>query len=452
MFKRILIANRGEIALRIIRTCREMGIETVAVFSKADENSLHTQLATRAVCIGSNLPKDSYLNMQNIISAAIYTQCDAIHPGFGFLSENAQFAKLCKEAKIAFIGPSSEIIEKMGNKQQARKLMLQNDVPIVPGSEGNVESVEQARHCAEKIGYPILIKASAGGGGKGMRRVFNKEELPELFNLAKSEARSCFGDDSMYIEKLIINPKHIEFQIMADNFGNVVHLGERDCSVQRKNQKLMEESPSKLLSSDMRERMGKAAVKAARCSDYTSVGTVEFVVDKEGNFYFIEMNTRIQVEHPVTEMMVGLDLIKEQIKIAAGLPLSVSQKDVAFNGHSIECRICAENPLNNFSPSSGKLNFIHFPGGNGVRIDSGVYQGYELPPYYDSMVAKIIVNAPTRLEAIKKMRRALEETIIEGIDTNIELMHLILYRPEIIKGDYDTGFIENSLDEMLKLI
>lgn len=451
MFKKILIANRGEIALRIIRCAREAGIDTVAVYSTADENSLHVELATEAICIGGPKASDSYLNMANILSAAIYSGCDAIHPGFGFLSENSEFAELCKECGLVFIGPDASVIDKMGNKAAARSLMKENGVPVVPGSDGNVDTYEDAKRIADEIGYPVLIKAAAGGGGRGMRRAFSQEELKSAFTAAKTEAMACFGDDEMYIEKLIINPKHIEFQILADSFGNVIHLGERDCSIQRKNQKMMEESPSKALTSELREEMGNVAVKAAKAAGYQNAGTIEFVMDKNGNYYFIEMNTRIQVEHPVTEMLTGIDLVKEQIRIAAGLPLEYKQEDVEFKGHAIECRINAEDPVNNFRPSPGKVDFLHLPGGYGVRVDTALYNGYTTSPYYDSMMAKIIVHGHTRLEAIRRMRRALEEMLVEGIVTNIDLMHLILYQTDFMKGNYDTGFIEKHLEELMQL-
>lgn len=451
MFKKILIANRGEIALRIIRTCREMDIETVAIYSTADKDSLHVKFATHSICVGSHKSSDSYLNMYNILSAALAMGCDAIHPGFGFLSENAEFAKLCAECKIEFIGPNADVITNMGNKSIARALMIKNDVPVVPGSSASVSDIEELKEIAQKIGYPVLIKAAAGGGGRGMRKVFKEEDLQREFENARAEARACFNDDEMYVEKLVLNPKHIEFQILADKYGNVIHLGERECSVQRKNQKMIEESPSKALDMELRKKMGEAAIKAAKAANYTNAGTIEFVLSKEQEFYFIEMNTRIQVEHPVTEMLCNIDLIKEQIRIAAGLKLQHSQGNITFSGHSIECRINAENPLENFRGSVGKINFIHFPNGNNTRVDSALYTGYELSPFYDSMIAKIIVNAPTRLQAIRKMRRALEETMIDGIDTNLELQHLIMFHPEFLKGRYDTSFIENHLDELLQI-
>ena len=449
MFKRLLIANRGEIAVRIIRCCREMEIEPVAVYSTADRDALHVQLASRAVCIGPPRAADSYLNKQNLLEAARATGCDALHPGFGFLSENSEFARLCTECGLRFIGPAASVIDAMGNKAAARRLMKANGVPVVPGSEGRVETAAEALSMAKEIGYPVLVKAAAGGGGRGMRRAYTPEELPSAFSTAQTEAEACFGDGELYLEKLIVNPRHIEFQILADSHGHVVHLGERDCSIQRKNQKLMEESPSKALTPSLREAMGRAAVEAARAAGYESAGTVEFVLDREGNFYFIEMNTRIQVEHPVTEMVTGLDLIREQIRIAAGLPLSVRQEDVHLTGHAIECRINAEDPSQGFRPDTGTVSFLHLPGGCGVRVDSALYNGYTLTPFYDSMIAKLIVHAPTRLEAIRRMRRALEELVVEGIATNAELAHLMLYHPDYIKGLYDTGFVEQHLEEVL---
>ena len=450
MFQRILVANRGEIALRIVRCCREMGIDTVAVYSTADADALHVQYATDAVCIGPPRAADSYLNMKNILSAATLFGCDAIHPGFGFLSENSEFARLCEECGIRFIGPSADVIDRMGNKQAARRLMRENGVPVVPGSDGRVETAAEAAAIAGKIGYPVLIKAAAGGGGRGMRRAHSAEELEHAFETARAEAVACFGDGEMYLEKLIVNPRHIEFQILGDQQGNVVHLGERDCSVQRKNQKLIEESPSKALTPELRAEMGEAAIRAARAAGYENAGTVEFVLDKEGNFYFIEMNTRIQVEHPVTEMVTGIDLVREQIRIAAGLPLSCSQEKISSTGHAIECRINAEDPAQGFRPCPGPISFLHLPGGCGVRIDTALYNGYETSPFYDSMIAKVIVHAPTRLEAIRRMRRVLEELVIDGIETNADFAHLILYHPDFIKGTYDTGFIEKNQSQLLE--
>lgn len=449
MFNRILIANRGEIAVRVIRACREMDIETVAVYSVADENALHVQLATKAYCIGPAKAADSYLNMRALLSVAVESGCEALHPGYGFLSENAEFADLCEKCGLTFIGPSGSVMRKMGDKAAARALMAQIGVPVVPGSEGLLSDAEEAAALAEAIGYPVLIKASAGGGGRGMRRVFSKEEMAPHFLAAQAEATACFGDGSLYLEKLIQEPRHIEFQIMADGQGNVVHLGERDCSIQRKNQKLMEEAPSKALSPQLRKRMGKDAVLAAKACGYQGAGTVEFVLDKESRYYFIEMNTRIQVEHPVTEMVTGQDLVREQLRVAAGLPLSFAQAEVSVSGHAIEVRVNAEDPANGFRPAPGKTEFVHFPGGPGVRVDSALYTGCELSPYYDSMVAKIIVHAPTRLLAIRRMRRALEELVVEGYPTGTDLCYLILHNPEFLKGEYNTGFIEKNLEALL---
>lgn len=436
MFKRILIANRGEIALRLIRCCREMDIETVVVYSTADEQSLPVMMATHSICIGPPKACDSYLKEDVILEAAKKMGCDAIHPGYGFLSENARFARKCEENGIVFIGPSGEVIEKMGDKQAARELMQACGVPTVPGSPGLVETVAEAVAVAGEIGYPVLIKASAGGGGKGMRRAYDEEELAKAFETAKAEAQAAFGDDRMYIEKLIENPHHIEFQILADKHGNIIHLGERDCSIQRRNQKLLEESPSWVLSHELRAQMGEVAVQAAKAAEYYSAGTIEFVLDHENHFYFIEMNTRIQVEHPVTELVSGMDLIKEQIRIAAGMKLSKTQQEVQLSGHAIECRINAE--------STGTVDFLHFPAGAGVRVDSHLYSGCEVSPYYDSMLAKVIAVGNTRLEAIRRMRRALEELVIDGVKTNAQFMHILTYHLDFIKGDYDTSFWEKN--------
>lgn len=450
MFHRILIANRGEIAVRIIRTCQEMGIETVAVYSTADAESLHVQLATRAVCIGPARASDSYLNLSAVLTAAVETGCDAVHPGYGFLSENPEFADLCVQCGLRFIGPSGDVIRRMGNKAAARDLMRKSGVPVVPGSAGPVTNAAEAAPIAAEIGYPVLVKASAGGGGRGMRRVNSPDELPALFDAARSEAVACFGDGEVYLEKLILNPRHIEFQILADRQGGVIHLGERDCSIQRKNQKLIEESPSRALTEALRQEMGSAAIRAAQAAGYENAGTIEFVFSEDGQFYFIEMNTRIQVEHPVTEFVTGLDLIKEQIRIAAGLPLSLTQAEVRQTGHAIECRINAEDPRQGFRPGPGKTGFLHIPGGPGVRVDTLLYPGYELSPYYDSLVAKVVVHAPTRLEALRKMRRALEELVVEGFPTTGDLAHLILFHPDFVKGQYNTGFMEQHLDELLQ--
>ena len=450
MFKKILVANRGEIAVRIMRACRELGISTVGIYSTADKNSFHRYLATESICVGGSKSADSYLNVQNILSAAINMGCDAIHPGFGFLSENPSFAKMVTECGITFIGPEAETIEMMGNKAKARELMIANQVPVVPGSEGPVISPEEAVLVAQEIGYPVLIKASAGGGGRGMRRADRAEELKEAYEAARAEARAAFGNDEVYIEKLIENPKHIEFQILADKLGNVIHLGERDCSIQRNHQKLLEETPSKVLSKEQREEMGEISVRAAKACNYVGAGTIEYVLDQKGNFYFIEMNTRIQVEHPITEMVTGIDLVKEQIRVAADLPLAIKdQDDVMIQGHAIECRINAEDPENGFAPCPGKIETLYLPGGFGVRVDTAVYAGYEVSPFYDSMIAKIIVHGKSRLEAIHRMRRALEELIIDGVVTNLDLQYLILYNEEFLKGNYDTSFIEKNLEGIL---
>ncbi|MEY8675593.1 acetyl-CoA carboxylase biotin carboxylase subunit [Thomasclavelia cocleata] len=449
MFKRILIANRGEIAVRIIRTCQELGIEAVAVYSDVDSTSLHVQLADHAVCIGPAKATDSYLNMKNILSVATALGCDAIHPGFGFLSENSTFARLVEECGITFIGPSGDVIDMMGNKSMARQKMIEAGVPVVPGSDGSVNTLEKARAAANRIGYPVLIKASAGGGGRGMRKAFSEEEFDDAYLTAKAEAKACFGDDDMYLEKLILNPKHIEFQILADNYGNVIHLGERDCSIQRRNQKMIEEAPSKALTPLLRQKMGEDAIKAAKGAGYRNAGTIEYVLDQDGNYYFIEMNTRIQVEHPITEMVTGVDLIREQIRIAANQKLTYKQSDIHLNGHAIECRINAENPREGFRPCPGIVNSVHLPGGLGVRIDTTLYQGYKVSSHYDSMIAKVIVHGSNRLEAIRRMRRVLAELVIDGIDTNQELQYLILHTSEYVKGNFDTGFIENHLDKLV---
>lgn len=451
MLKRVLIANRGEIAVRIIRACRELDIETVAVYSTADAQSLPVQLATRAVCIGPPRAADSYLNQTAVLTAAVESGCDGVHPGYGFLSENADFADLCARCGLKFIGPSGDVIRRMGNKAAARALMQSAGVPVVPGSDGAVPDAETAARVAEKIGYPVLLKASAGGGGRGMRRVFDPDALLSAFEEARAEAVACFGDGEIYLEKLILNPRHIEFQILADGHGNVVHLGERDCSIQRRNQKLMEESPSRALSDELRERMGRDAVQAARACGYEGAGTVEFVLDGAGNYYFIEMNTRIQVEHPITEMVTGLDLVREQLRIAAGLELPVRQEQVHLSGHAIEVRVNAEDPAHDFRPAPGVTRFLHLPGGCGVRVDTALYNGCELSPWYDSLAAKVIVHAPTRLQAIRRMRRALEELVVEGYPTGADLAHMILYHPDYLKGEYDTGFLEQNLESLLRL-
>ncbi len=444
MLKKVLIANRGEIAVRIIRTCREMGIPTVAVYSEADKDSLHAKLADEAICIGPAPSQKSYLNMKNILEAAVLTGSDGIHPGFGFLAENAKFAKMCEESNIKFIGPKYNVIELMGNKSNSKDLMRANGVPVIPGSNGSIKSIKEAMEIAKKIGYPIMIKAAAGGGGKGIRLVKSEAELDESYNIVKQEAKVSFNDDEIYIEKFIEEPHHVEIQVLADEYGNSVHLGERDCSIQRKNQKILEESPSPIIDEKLRDEMGKAALKAVKAAKYSNAGTIEFLVDKYGKFYFMEMNTRIQVEHPVTEWVTGLDIVKEQIKIASGEKLSFKQKDIEFKGHSIECRVNAENPDKNFMPCPGEIKDLNLPGGNGVRIDTAVYTGYKIPPTYDSMIAKIIVHSDTRKEAIAKMKRALDECVIDGIDTNIDFLYKILENENFVKGNFDTSFISKE--------
>lgn len=449
MIEKVLVANRGEIAVRIIRACKEMGIATVAVYSTADEEALHVQLADEAVCIGSPLPKNSYLNIENIISAAVLTGCDALHPGFGFLSENAKFAEICEKCGITFIGPTGEMIRLMGDKAKAREMMIAAGVPVVPGSEGKIEDLGEAMCLADCIGYPVILKAAAGGGGRGMRIVWKKEEFEKAFLSASSEAENAFGDGSMYLEKYIQNPRHIEFQILSDAYGNVVHLGERDCSLQRRHQKVMEEAPSPFLTNDMRKRMGEIAVTAAKAVNYQNAGTIEFIVDASGEFYFIEMNTRIQVEHPITEMVTGIDLIKAQIKIAAKEPLAIKQKDIHIKGHAIECRINAENPLLNFKPCAGTIEELYLPGGRGVRIESALYESYKVPPTYDSMLAKVITFGDTREEAIAIMKRALGEIVIEGIETNVFFQYQLLNEAAFVEGKFDTSFIERNLETIL---
>lgn len=446
MIEKILIANRGEIAVRIIRACREMGIETVAVYSEADREALHTQLADEAVCIGPAASADSYLNMERILSAAMVTGADAIHPGFGFLSENSKFAQLCETCGLIFIGPSSEVIWKLGNKSVAKQTMIEAKVPVIPGNSKSVYTVEEGLKHAEEAGYPVMIKAALGGGGKGMRTACLPEEFENSFLTAQAEARNAFGDEAMYIEHFVENPRHIEFQILADHDGNVVHLGERDCSIQRHHQKLIEESPSPALTEELRRKMGEAAVKAAKAAGYTNAGTIEFLLEKNGSFYFMEMNTRIQVEHPVTEWVTGIDLVKEQIRIASGEKLLFSQEDITLTGHAIECRINAEDPAKNFRPSPGMITDLYLPGGKGVRMDTAVYSGYTIPPYYDSMLAKLIVHGRNREEAILKMRSALGEVIIEGVKTNVDYQYEILHHPDFVSGDTDIEFI-NKLEQ-----
>lgn len=447
MFDKVLIANRGEIAVRIIRACRELGIKTVAVFSEPDREALHTQLADEAVCIGSAKVTDSYLNMQNIISAAVEMKVQAIHPGFGLLSENSTFATMCEECNIKFIGPNASVIDALGNKSNARAMMIEAKVPVIPGSDGIVANVEEAYKVADRLGYPVVVKASAGGGGKGIRIVRKKEDLEEAFKSAQSETLAAFGDDTMYMEKLIEHARHVEVQVLGDSFGNVIHLGERDCSLQRKNQKVLEESPCVALSEETRQKMCESAVRAAKAAGYESAGTIEFLYDdKTQNYYFMEMNTRIQVEHPVTEMVTGVDIVKEQIKIADGRKLSYSQDDIKLTGHAIECRINAENPDKNFAPCPGLIDYLMLPaGGLGLRVDTAVYEGYEIPPYYDSMIAKVIVHGATREEAISKMKRALYEFIISGIDTNIEFQNRILNNENYLKDQFDTSFLSEML-------
>jgi len=447
MFSKILIANRGEIALRIIRACKEMGIKTVAVYSKADADSMHVSAADEAVCIGLAQPNQSYLMIERIISVAEICDVDAIHPGYGFLAENARFAQICQDCNITFIGPRPEAIRAMGDKAVARDTMRKAGVPTTPGSNGIINTEAEAMAIAHKLKYPVIIKASAGGGGRGMRIAHNDASLIQGFHAARTEAEKAFGNNEIYIEKYIVNPKHIEFQILGDNYGNIVHLGERDCSIQRRNQKLIEESPSPVMTPDLRKKMGEAAVKAAKAVNYSNAGTIEFLLTGDNNFYFMEMNTRVQVEHPVTEMVTGIDIVKEQIRIAAGEKLAFSQKQVEFRGHAIECRINAENPYMNFAPNPGKVTFFAPPGGNGVRFDSHVYSGYSIPPFYDSMIAKMIVHAPNRKDAIAKCRRALEEFQIEGVKTTMPFTNFVLGDKVFIEGRYHTGSVEQILKD-----
>ena len=444
---KILIANRGEIAVRIIRACKEMNIKTVAIYSEADRDALHTRLADEAICVGPAVSSKSYLNIRNILEALNITKADSIHPGFGFLAENSHFAQICEESNIKFIGPKSDVINLLGNKSNAKKMMKKAGIPVIPGSDGSVKNIEEAISIAETMGYPVILKAAAGGGGKGIRISNNEEELKNAYALVKQEAKNAFNDDEIYIEKFIQNPRHVEIQILADEHGNIVHLGERDCSIQRNHQKIIEETPSTAIDDKIRDKMGKDAVKVAKIANYTSCGTVEFLVDKDGNYYFMEMNTRIQVEHPITEMRTGIDIVKEQIKIAAGEELKFKQKDIEFRGHSIECRINAENPSKNFMPCPGKIEGLHLPGGNGIRIDSAIYDGYIIPPNYDSMIAKVITFGNTRNEAISKMKRALEEVVIEGIETNRDFLFEIIKDPNFIRGRFDTSFIKNRFKQ-----
>ena len=437
MLKKVLIANRGEIAVRIIRVCRELGISTVSIYSEADKEALHTQLADYSVCVGPNPSKDSYLNVANILSACILTGCDAIHPGFGFLSENPKFAKMCEECNIKFIGPNSDTISLMGDKSQARKIMKKANVPVIPGYEGKIDSYEEAYKIAKDIGTPIMIKASSGGGGKGIRVVKDLDEFKHNYEAAKSEAMACFGDDRIYIEKYIENPRHIEFQIIADEYGNIIHLGERECSLQKNNQKVLEEAPSTFLNKELREKMGKVAIDAAKAVNYKNVGTIEFLVDKNQNFYFMEMNTRIQVEHPITEMITDVDIVKEQLKIASGIKLSLSQEDIKIQGHAIECRINAKD--------AGTISELNMPSGLGVRVDSAIYCGYTIPTFYDSMIAKLITYGKDREEAIIKMKRSLGEFAIGGVNTNIDFQYEILEHQDFIDGNYDTSFLNKDI-------
>ena len=448
MLKRVLIANRGEIALRVLRACRELEIETVAAYSEADAEALHVQLATESVCIGPARAADSYLNQDALLTAALATGCDGIHPGYGFLSENADFSDACAKAGLTFIGPSGEAIRKAGSKSAARDLMKAAGVPVTPGSDGPVSSVEEALAAAEAVGWPVLLKASAGGGGRGIRRCDGPDELPAACAEAKAEAAACFGNDEMYLEKLVLNPRHVEVQILADRQGHTIHLGDRDCSVQRRNQKLMEEAPAPGLSPALRRAMGEAAVRAAEAVGYEGAGTVEFLVDGE-NFYFMEMNTRIQVEHGVTELVTGVDLVRQQLRIASGLPLDMGQEDVTIRGCAMECRVNAEDPHGDFRPCPGKVEFLHFPGGAGVRVDSCLYNGCAMSPYYDSLAAKVLAHGATRLEAVRKLRRCLEEFTLEGFPTNAELSYEILFHPVFVRGRCTTGFLDAHLAELL---
>lgn len=444
MFKKVLIANRGEIAVRIIRACRELGIHTVAVYSTADKNALHAQIADEAVCIGPAASKDSYLNMRAIISACEITGADAIHPGFGFLSENPSFAKTCEKCGITFIGPRANSIEMLGDKAQAKETMKEAGVPVIMGSDGAISNVDAAHSLANQLGYPVMVKASAGGGGRGIRIVRSDDELEAQMTAARQEALACFGNDEIYIEKFIENPKHIEIQILADNYGDVIYLGERDCSMQRRNQKVLEEAPSPIMTQELRKKMGEAAVKAAKVCGYRNAGTIEFLVDNKGNFYFMEMNTRIQVEHPITEAVTGIDLVKQQLLIAGGERLSIKQEDVKITGHAIECRINAENPAQGFRPSPGTINSLYIPGGPGIRVDTAAYQGYEITPYYDSMIGKLIVHGADRNEAIAKMQWALAEFIVDGVSTNIDFQLKLIRTEAFLKGDYDNGYLNRT--------
>lgn len=450
MLKKILIANRGEIAVRIIRACRELGIRTVAVYSEIDKNSLHKELADEAVCIGPAPSNKSYLNVKAIIEAACLTGCDGIHPGYGFLSENSSFAKMCDEIGIKFIGPTYKMIELMGNKSKAKETMKNAGVPVVPGSDGLVDNVLEAIKVALRIGYPVILKASSGGGGKGIRIAYNEKELVKFYDLVRQEAKISFNDDSIYIEKFIENPRHIEVQVMADEHGNVIHLGERDCTVQRNNQKMLEETPSGVITDKLRQKMGKITVNALKEIGYSNVGTIEYLLDKNKDFYFMEMNTRVQVEHPITETITGVDIIKEQLRIASGEKLQYKQDDIKFTGHSLEARINAENPYKNFMPCPGEIKELHIPGGNGVRIDTAIYPGYKIPPTYDSMIAKIIVHGKDRNESIAKMKSALGEFVIDGISSNIDFLYKILEDEDFISNNYDTSFISKKFANKLQ--
>ena len=444
MLKKVLIANRGEIAVRIIRACREMGIRTVAIYSEADKTALHVSLADEAICVGPAPSNKSYLNVKAILEAACLTGADSIHPGFGFLSENSTFAKICEDMGIKFIGPNYKLIELLGNKSKAKETMKKAGVPVVPGSEGLIKSKEEAVSLAEEIKYPVMLKASAGGGGRGIRVAYNKDQLEKEYDLVKQEAKVSFNDDSLYLEKFVENPRHVEIQVLADEHGNCVHLGERDCSVQRRNQKVLEETPSSILDDKTRKKMGEVAVNAVKEIGYTNAGTIEFLVDKNKDFYFMEMNTRVQVEHPVTEMVTGIDIIKEQIKIASGETLSFKQKDITFTGHSMEVRINAEDPDKNFMPSPGTITDLHLPGGNGVRVDTAIYPGYSIPPTYDSMIAKIIVHGKDRNESIAKMKSSIAELVVEGIKTNADFILKILEDEDFKNNNYDTSFISKK--------
>lgn len=445
MFNKVLIANRGEIAVRIIRGCRELGIKTVAIFSEADREALHVEMADEAICIGPAKATDSYLNMHSVLSAAIVSGAEAIHPGFGFLAENSLFAEMCEECQIKFIGPMPETIDSMGNKINARKLMIAANVPVIPGSEGEISTLQEAKEIANEVGFPIMLKAAAGGGGKGIRKVLEESELEKQFQSAQQEALAAFGNGQMYIEKVIYPARHIEMQILGDHHGNIIHLGERDCSLQRSNQKVLEEAPAFGLPADLREKMGEAALKAAQAVQYENAGTIEFLVDLDNNFYFMEMNTRIQVEHPVTEMITGVDIVKWQLKIASGEELTLKQEDITLTGHAIECRINAENPAFNFAPSPGTVQNLLLPsGGIGLRVDSAMYNGYTIPPFYDSMIAKVIVHGKNRMEALAKMQRALSELVTDGLVTNQEFQLDLITHPDIIEGKYDTSFLQET--------